>query len=93
MMMKKVHIMTYGCQMNEHDSEQMAGVLRTVGYSLTPTIEDADLILLNTCSIREKAEHKLYSQLGKLRPLKQQRPDLILGVCGCVAQQEKSPDF
>ena len=93
MMMKKVHIMTYGCQMNEHDSEQMAGVLRTVGYSLTPTIEDADLILLNTCSIREKAEHKLYSQLGKLRPLKQQRPDLILGVCGCVAQQEKARIF
>ena len=92
-MMKKVHIITYGCQMNEHDTEQMVGVLHTVGYRLTDTLEEADLILLNTCSIREKAEHKLYSQLGKLRPLKQQRPALILGVCGCVAQQEKGQIF
>lgn len=92
-MMKKVHIITYGCQMNEHDTEQMAGVLRSVGYTLTRTLEEADLILLNTCSIREKAEHKLYSQLGKLRPLKQKRPDLLLGVCGCVAQQEKARIF
>ncbi|MDY0096245.1 MAG: tRNA (N6-isopentenyl adenosine(37)-C2)-methylthiotransferase MiaB [Candidatus Vecturithrix sp.] len=91
--MKKVHIITYGCQMNEHDSEQMAGILHTVGYRLTQKLEEADLILLNTCSIREKAEHKLYSQLGKLRPLKEQRPDLILGVCGCVAQQEQAQIF
>lgn len=91
--MKKVYIITYGCQMNEHDTEQMAGVLYAIGYRLTDTLEEADLILLNTCSIREKAEHKLYSQLGKLRPLKQQRPDLILGVCGCVAQQEQEQIF
>lgn len=86
--MKQLHIITYGCQMNEHDSEQIAGLLRTVGYSLTDKPEDANMILLNTCSIREKAEHKLYSQLGKLRPLKNTHPDLIIGVCGCVAQQE-----
>ncbi len=86
--MKKAHIMTYGCQMNEHDSEQIAGLLKTEGYTLTQDPECADMILLNTCSIREKAEHKLYSQLGKLRPLKEKSPDLIIGVCGCVAQQE-----
>ena len=92
-MKKKVHIMTFGCQMNEHDSELMAGLLQSVGYSKSATPEDADLILLNTCSIREKAEHKLFSQLGKLRPLKEERPGLILGVCGCVAQQEAESIF
>ncbi len=74
--------------MNEHDTEQMAGLLATVGYRVTDDIENADMIVLNTCSIREKAEQKLYSQLGKLRPLKERNPDLIIGVCGCVAQQE-----
>lgn len=92
-MQKKFHIITYGCQMNEHDSEQIAGLLHTVGYSKTETLEHADMILLNTCSIREKAEHKLYSQLGKLRPLKEMRPSLVLGVCGCVAQQEAEKIF
>ncbi|PIE31709.1 tRNA (N6-isopentenyl adenosine(37)-C2)-methylthiotransferase MiaB [candidate division KSB3 bacterium] len=91
--MKKVHIITYGCQMNEHDSEQIVELLRTVGYTKTDSLEQADMILLNTCSIREKAAHKLYSQLGKLRPLKQQRPDLVFGVCGCVAQQEAEQIF
>jgi tRNA-2-methylthio-N6-dimethylallyladenosine synthase len=86
--MKQVHIITYGCQMNEHDSEQIAGILQTVGYSTTQDPEQADIILLNTCSIREKAEHKLYSRLGKLRSLKERYPELIIGVCGCVAQQE-----
>ena len=92
-MTKKVHIQTFGCQMNEHDSEQIAGLLRTVGYITTDSIDDADMILLNTCSIREKAEHKLYSQLGTFRPLKQAKPDVILGVCGCVAQQEAERIF
>ncbi len=87
-MMKQLHIITYGCQMNVHDSEQIVGLLHTVGYDVTQDPESADMILLNTCSIREKAEHKLYSQLGKLRPLKDRHPDLIVGVCGCVAQQE-----
>lgn len=86
--MQHAHIITYGCQMNEHDSEQIAGVLGATGYTMTTEPEAADLILVNTCSIREKAEHKLYSRLGKLRELKQARPNLLLGVCGCVAQQE-----
>lgn len=92
-MMKKVHIITYGCQMNEHDSEQIAGLLSSVGYEATDTPEQADMILFNTCSIREKAQHKLFSQLGKFRPLKEERPELILGVCGCVAQQEAERIF
>ena len=92
-MTKKIYIMTFGCQMNEHDSELIAGLLQSVGYSKSSTPEGADMILLNTCSIREKAEHKLFSQLGKLRFLKQERPGLILGVCGCVAQQEAENIF
>jgi tRNA-2-methylthio-N6-dimethylallyladenosine synthase len=91
--MKHVHIITYGCQMNEHDSEQIAGVLQTIGYTTTPDLAQADLILLNTCSIREKAEHKLYSRLGTLRELKRQRPELVIGVCGCVAQQDGADIF
>jgi len=73
--------------MNVHDSERIAGLLHP-DYQLTENPEEADFILLNTCSIREKAEHKLYSKLGQLKHLKAQNPDLILGVCGCVAQQE-----
>jgi tRNA-2-methylthio-N6-dimethylallyladenosine synthase len=84
---KRLHIITYGCQMNIHDSEKIAGLLQPE-YQLTPNPEDADFILVNTCSIREKAEHKLYSKLGQLKPLKALNPDLIIGVCGCVAQQE-----
>ncbi|MCP4403862.1 MAG: tRNA (N6-isopentenyl adenosine(37)-C2)-methylthiotransferase MiaB [bacterium] len=92
-MKKTVHILTFGCQMNEHDSELIAGLLQSVGYAKTATPEDADMVLLNTCSIREKAEHKLFSRLGKLRALKQKRPGLILGICGCVAQQEAEHIF
>lgn len=84
--MKKCHIITFGCQMNEYDSQKMAQILRH-DYVLTPYREDADLILVNTCSIREKAEHKLYSLLGRLKALKQERPALKIGVTGCVAQQ------
>lgn len=91
--MKHFHIITYGCQMNEHDSEQMAGLLKTAGYQQATSPEDADVVLLNTCSIREKAEHKLYSRLGKLRPLKQKNPAMVIGVCGCVAQQEGKQIF
>lgn len=84
---KRLHILTYGCQMNVHDSERIAGLLQPE-YELTQDLEEADFILLNTCSVREKAEHKLYSKLGQLKQLKVQNPDLIIGVCGCVAQQE-----
>ncbi|HXA97314.1 MAG TPA: tRNA (N6-isopentenyl adenosine(37)-C2)-methylthiotransferase MiaB [Candidatus Dormibacteraeota bacterium] len=87
--MSKLHLITYGCQMNEYDSERVAGLLRQERYELTDRPEDADLILLNTCSIREKAEDKVYSQLGALKHLKRERPELIIGVMGCMAQLQK----
>jgi tRNA-2-methylthio-N6-dimethylallyladenosine synthase len=74
--------------MNEHDGERMAGLLAPMGYVPTTTPEDADLILLNTCSIRDKAEQKVYSDLGRLNAIKAARPDVLIGVAGCVAQQE-----
>ncbi|SET52898.1 tRNA (N6-isopentenyl adenosine(37)-C2)-methylthiotransferase MiaB [Oceanicella actignis] len=85
---RKVFVKTYGCQMNVYDSERMTGALAAEGYEPTDRPEDADLILLNTCHIREKAAEKVYSELGRLRPLKQARPDLKIGVAGCVAQAE-----
>jgi tRNA-2-methylthio-N6-dimethylallyladenosine synthase len=87
--MSKLHLITYGCQMNEYDSERVAGLLKQERYELTDRPEDADLILLNTCSIREKAEDKVFSQLGALRHLKRERPDLVIGVMGCMAQLQK----
>jgi len=95
--MSKLHLITYGCQMNEYDSERVAGLLKRQQYELTEKPEDADLILLNTCSIRERAEEKVFSQLGVLKRLKQSRPHLIIGVMGCMAQlqqgriQERAP--
>ncbi len=87
--MKKIYIKTYGCQMNEYDSDKMADVMR-VGAMLEQTErqEEADIILFNTCSIREKAENKVFSDLGRARALKQANPDLLIGVGGCVASQE-----
>ena len=85
---KKVHIQTFGCQMNEYDTDKMLEVLRQENYSQTDSQDDADLIILNTCSIREKAENKVYSELGRLRKLKAINPNLKIGVGGCVAQQE-----
>ncbi len=87
--MSKLHLITYGCQMNEYDSERVAGLLKGQHYELTERPEDADLILLNTCSIREKAEEKVFSQLGSLKRLKQLRPQLIIGVMGCMAQLQQ----
>lgn len=88
-MAKKLHIKTWGCQMNEYDSSKMADLLEaTHGYTLTDEAEDADVLLLNTCSIREKAQEKVFHQLGRWRLLKQSNPDLIIGVGGCVASQE-----
>jgi tRNA-2-methylthio-N6-dimethylallyladenosine synthase len=87
--MKKLYIKTYGCQMNEYDSDKMADVLRACdGMVQTDKIEEADVILLNTCSIREKAEEKVFSDLGRVRTLKTANPDLLIGVGGCVASQE-----
>jgi tRNA-2-methylthio-N6-dimethylallyladenosine synthase len=86
---KKLFIKTFGCQMNEYDSDKIADVLRaSEGIELTDKPEDADIILFNTCSIREKAEEKVFSDLGRVRPLKLAKPDLIIGVGGCVASQE-----
>ncbi len=87
-MSKKLYIKTYGCQMNVYDSERMAEALSGSGYQTVTEPDDADMILLNTCHIREKAAEKIYSELGRLRPLKEANPDLKLGVAGCVAQAE-----
>ncbi|WP_018913892.1 tRNA (N6-isopentenyl adenosine(37)-C2)-methylthiotransferase MiaB [Thiomonas sp. FB-6] len=87
--MKKLYIKTFGCQMNEYDSAKMADVLGAAQpWEPTDTPEDADLVLLNTCSIREKAQEKVFSDLGRLRLLKAERPGLRIGVAGCVASQE-----
>jgi tRNA-2-methylthio-N6-dimethylallyladenosine synthase len=85
---RKLYIKTYGCQMNVYDSERMAEALAGQGYVATDTPDDADMILLNTCHIREKAAEKVYSELGRLKPLKALNPDLKIGVAGCVAQAE-----
>ena len=86
---KKVFIRTFGCQMNEYDSEKMADVLHAFeGYEKTATPENADVILYNSCSVREKASEKLFSDLGRIRELKLAKPDLLVGVGGCVASQE-----
>ena len=85
---KKLYIKTYGCQMNVYDSERMAEAMGGAGYVETQSPEDADMILLNTCHIREKAAEKVYSELGRFRGLKESRPDLKIGVAGCVAQAE-----
>lgn len=85
---KKLFVKTYGCQMNVYDSERMVEALGHSGYEQTNTAEDADMILLNTCHIREKAAEKIYSELGRFKPLKNKKPDLRIGVAGCVAQAE-----
>ncbi len=86
--MKRYHLVTFGCQMNQHDSDRIRDVLEGSGYAPCETLEHADLVLLNTCSVREKAEQKLRSEVGRLGLLKRTRPDLVLAVAGCVAQQE-----
>tara|TARA_B100000242_G_scaffold294004_1_gene274150 strand:+ start:1801 stop:3123 length:1323 start_codon:yes stop_codon:yes gene_type:complete len=88
-MAKKLFVKTHGCQMNEYDSARMLDVLKdTQGYELAGTEEEADVLLLNTCSIREKAQEKVFHQLGRWQKLKQSRPNLVIGVGGCVASQE-----
>jgi len=88
MKIKKLYINTIGCQMNVYDSEKIAMGLKSLQYEMTTSYKNADLIIVNTCTIREKAEQKVFSFLGRLAGLKQKRPDLIIGVGGCVAQQE-----
>ncbi len=87
-MEKKLKLITYGCQMNVADSERMAGLLKQIGYVLTDELDAADLILINTCCVRATAEEKVFGQIGRFKALKRLKPDLILGVAGCMAQKE-----
>src|SRR5437588_9102353 len=84
----RYYIQTYGCQMNVADSERMAALLEQGGGEPVDSPEAADVILLNTCSVRERPEHKVYSRLGEFRRLKRERPELVIAVCGCQAQRE-----
>ena len=84
--MKKVYIKTYGCQMNERDSEAVAAMLRERGYAITRSEGDADVILLNTCSVRDLAEQKAIGKMTTLAHLKRNKPELVLGYMGCMAQ-------
>jgi tRNA-2-methylthio-N6-dimethylallyladenosine synthase len=88
-MAQKLYIQTNGCQMNEYDSDKMRDVLQAShGMELTEFPEQADVLLLNTCSIREKAQEKVFSAVGRWKKIKDKRPDVIIGVGGCVASQE-----
>jgi tRNA-2-methylthio-N6-dimethylallyladenosine synthase len=91
--MKRYHVTTFGCQMNEHDSERMKGMLEALGYAEAPAREDADLILFNTCSIREKADERFVAPLYEARALKRRHPERVVGVGGCWAQSVKEEVF
>ncbi|MDU7240481.1 tRNA (N6-isopentenyl adenosine(37)-C2)-methylthiotransferase MiaB [Clostridium sp.] len=88
----KYYIETWGCQMNEEDSEKLSGMLKSVGYTKTESIEEAGIIIYNTCCVRENAENKVFGNLGELKHLKKKNPDLIVAVCGCMMQQEGMAD-
>ena len=90
---KRYHVTTFGCQMNEHDSERMKGMLESLGYTEAPEREQADLILFNTCSIREKADNRLIGHLGEAKRLKREDPERVIGVGGCWAQSVKDQVF
>ena len=85
---KKYHIITYGCQANERDSETISAILEDMSFTKTDNMDDADLILLNTCAIRENAHNKVFGMLGRIKHMKEERPDIITCVCGCMAQEE-----
>ncbi len=85
---KKYSIQTYGCQGNEADSEKMSGIFEQLGFSRAQSSEDADIILLNTCAVRDNAENRVFGEMGRLSSLKKTNPDLILGICGCMPQEE-----
>ncbi|GAB6100745.1 tRNA (N6-isopentenyl adenosine(37)-C2)-methylthiotransferase MiaB [Halanaerocella petrolearia] len=88
-MAEKYFIRTYGCQMNEHDSEKLSGVLEDEGYQTADELKEADVIILNTCCVRENAELKVFGKLGEIKQLKKENPGLIVGICGCMMQQEE----
>ena len=85
---KKYFIKTYGCQMNEHDTENIKAILESMSFVETENMEEADLILLNTCAIRENAHNKVFGYIGRIKHLKEKRPDVMAGICGCMAQEE-----
>lgn len=89
---KKYYLKTYGCQMNVHDSENIKAILEDMSFSESPEMEDSDIILLNTCAIRENAHNKMFGFLGRVKHLKEERPDIICGICGCMAQEESVID-
>lgn len=89
---KNFLIDTWGCQMNEEDSEKLSGMLKAIGYSRTENREEADIIIFNTCCVRENAELKVFGNLGMLKKLKEKNPDLIIAVCGCMMQQKGMPE-
>ena len=89
---KLFFIHTFGCQMNEEDSEKLSGMLKSIGYSKSTDIKDADIIIFNTCCVRENAENKVFGNLGELKHLKKKKPELIVAVCGCMMQQEGMAD-
>src|SRR6476619_142011 len=90
---KRFHVTTFGCQMNEHDSERMKGMLESLGYAEAPQRDDADLILFNTCSIREAADSRFGAHLHQAKGVKRRRPDVVIGVGGCWAQSVKDDVF
>lgn len=90
---KKYYIETWGCQMNEHDSEKMAGILENIGYIETNTPKEADLIIFNTCLVRENAELKVYGNLGHLKTIKNKKPEMLIAVCGCMTQKKEIRDL
>jgi tRNA-2-methylthio-N6-dimethylallyladenosine synthase len=88
-MARRFFVRTFGCQMNEHDSQSIAGLLAADGMEPTTDLEEADVVVLNTCCIRENADNKLYGHLGHLKSLKERRPDLQIAVAGCLAQKDR----
>lgn len=89
----KYYIVTYGCQMNVHESEKLAGICEKMGYTLSETREEADLIVFNTCAIREGAEDRVFGNVGALKKLKKRKPSLIIAVCGCSTQKESTANY
>ena len=87
MQKNKIYIETYGCQMNLADTEIVLGILNSKGYSVTQDANDADVVLLNTCSIRENAEQRIYGRLGRFKNLKESKPNLVVGILGCMAER------
>lgn len=91
--LKRYSIRTFGCQMNEHDSEKLSGMLAEMGYMETQAAEESDLIIFNTCCVRENAEKKVYGHIGTLKKLKQENPGLVIAVCGCMMQQKEVVEY